>query len=185
MKIDVENIEKHYLSSGSHHSFLSEKKALQQNGLYSRFAVFPWFHVGLFFKEPSEDLIWWSHYVKRSFDNKCMITNAYCEKDLHAHHLFGKSKFPSGKFLYLNGLPVNARFHRLFHSMYGNNCTPREMRLFVDFLLTCEDKSIDKNNLHLLKSWLGLIHPILLSKIRRFFCYSCFLPHDFNESSYL
>jgi len=166
-KADVENIEKMYLVSFSDRFFVDEVEKLQKNKLYRKLSVFPWFHVGLFFREPLGDLFCWLQYLKGSFGQKCTITNTYCEDDLHTHHLFYKSKFPFWKFLYLNGLPLNSRFHRSFHKMYGHDCASKEMYLFVNFLITYDDESIDKTNLHVLKSWLGLIHPILLSKIER------------------
>lgn len=113
------------------------------------------------FYESSGDLNRWAWKVKSFFSFRCLISNEKSPRNLHAHHLFGKKAYPKLKFYYLNGLPIQASFHSLFHTMYGSSNTRDDFLSFVDFLELSNDSRIKKENLLFLKNWLQTIKPIL------------------------
>lgn len=96
-----------------------------------------------------------------------MVSGKLGYEGLQSHHLFSRSAYKELTFFYLNGIPIQESFHRLFHSMYGFLTTIDDFINFVDFLLLLENESLDKVQLIYLKGYLVSIQPLLYKELNR------------------
>lgn len=115
----------------------------------------------------------WARVIKRFYDNCCLISNKRSTDDeLAAHHLYSKTTYPARSFLLCNGIPMDSRIHKAYHSAYPGPATVGEFLNFLETIQSVgcvqlspdsEDKIfVDKEDIDLLIQWVNSLNSHLL-----------------------
>lgn len=93
---------------------------------------------------PPKSVRVWGRVISQLYKNTCVVTGLTKEQVLiERHHIFNVYDYPKLQLSIFNGITLTRELHLMFHRMYGQNVTSRDL---LDFFKVLEKTEYKKHS---------------------------------------